>query len=99
MPRRAWRLLLSATVGAVVCGSVCARAGDLTPIAPPPGPPPEPPELAELAPVPPKTDTDLLRLGGAVSIWARGFPVSPLYEGQRSYFPYFEGWFKADYEW
>src|SRR5688572_20878820 len=102
MLRVAWGLLLSATAGTAVCGTVLAHAGDLAPTAEPPGPPTGAPELVELAPVPPpqfRNGGDLVRVGGAVAVWARGFPDSPLFNGQRSFFPNFEGWLKVDYEW
>jgi hypothetical protein len=41
------------------------------------------------------------RVGAAVSAWTRFFPQSPMWPGQLegAFWPYFEGWLKAEYAW
>ena len=57
--------------------------------------------MVELDPVPPPAPKsgDLVRVGGAVGAWVRGFPKRPQFQGQRSVFPNIEAWLKIDYEW
>src|SRR5437016_4966854 len=60
---------------------------------------PDPIEVDPVPPIQPKSGGDLVRVGGAVGAWTRGFLQKPQFPGQRSVFPNLEAWIKVEYEW